>query len=91
MKRLLLVGACLFMASCIKEGYYTGDVVVVGKKASDYSNTFRVHTEYVLYGRIDDKTIKWWPCESDYSQTNVGDTIYVYDVYYREVKEGGEE
>ena len=88
MKKLLLAVACLFMASCIEEGTYTGDVVVVGKKSADYANAFRVHTEYVLYGRIGDKTIKWWSSESEYSHANVGDTINLYDVYYHVVEKG---
>lgn len=90
-KLLMVVVACLLMASCIEEGYYTGDVVVAGKNAADYANAFRVHTEYVLYGRVGDKTIKWWPCEADYNHASVGDTLFLYDVYYRVVGEGGKE
>lgn len=90
-KLLLVVVACLLMASCFEEGNYTGDVVVVGKKSADYANSFRVYTEYVLYGRVGDKTIKWWPCEADYNQASVGDTLSLYDVYYRVVGEGGKE
>lgn len=82
MKKLLVVAACLFMSSCIEDGHYTGNVVVIGKNSSARGNAFQNYTEYTLYGCIGEKYIKWWPSEKEYNQTNVGDTIYLYDAHY---------
>jgi len=87
-KIFLMLVTCILMVSCIKEGYYTGKVVVVGKKSYINGNAFHSSTEYVLYGRTDNETIKWFPGELDYVNTKVGDTVFLYDVYYRVIKEG---
>ncbi len=79
MKKLLVVAACLFMSSCIEDGHYTGNVVVIDKNTSARGNDY---TEYTLYGCIGEKNIKWCPSEYEYNHTNVGDTIYLHDVHY---------
>lgn len=84
MKKILTSILCLLFVSCIDGGFYTGDVVVVGKKSVPYGNAFHESIDYILYGETGKELIRWWVGEIEYNATRVGDTIHLYDTYYRE-------